>query len=209
MQVEVKNIKGVKTGDLTLDDAVFAAEVNEHLLWETVKWQLAKRRAGTHMTKRRGEVQGTKKKPWKQKGTGRARAGNLRSPVFVGGATTFGPRPRDYEYAMPRKARKQALRAALSLRAKEHRLIVLDQFPVQAGKTRSVVAALNALGAGDKVLIVDDKDNELLTRGTRNLVAHKWLAPEGLNVYDVLDHDTLLITAASAKAVEQALRPAR
>jgi len=209
MQLDVKDIKGKKTGDITLDDSVFAAEVNEHLLWETVKWQLAKRRAGTHNTKRRGEVNGTKKKPWKQKGTGRARAGNLRSPIFVGGATTFGPRPRSYEYAMPRKARKQALRAALSLRARENRLIVLDQFPVQSGKTRTVVSVLDALGAGDKVLIIDDKDNELLTRGTRNLVAHKWLAPEGINVYDVLDHDTLLITAASARAVEQALRPAR
>ncbi|HTM20019.1 MAG TPA: 50S ribosomal protein L4 [Kofleriaceae bacterium] len=202
----MKDIKGKKTGDITLDDAVFASEVNEHLLWETVKWQLAKRRAGTHMTKRRGEVWGSKKKPFKQKGTGRARAGNARSPIWVGGATTFGPRPRDYEYSMPKKARKAALRSALSLRVKENKLIVLDQFPVADGKTRTVVGVLETLGAGDKVLIVDGVDNELLTRGTRNLATHKWLAPEGLNVYDVLHHDTLLITAASAKAVEQALR---
>src|SRR5688572_28814632 len=205
MQLDVKDLKGKKTGDITLDDAVFASDVNEHLLWETVKWQMAKRRAGTHMTKRRGEVWGTKKKPFKQKGTGRARAGNARSPIWVGGATTFGPRPRDYEYSMNKKARKAALRQALSLRVKENKLIVLDRFEID-GKTKSVVAALEALGTGDKVLIVDAKDNELLGRGTRNLTAHKWLAPEGLNVYDVLHHDTLLITAASAKAVEQALR---
>jgi large subunit ribosomal protein L4 len=200
-KLEVKNVSGQKVGDIELDDAVFGDEVHEHLLWEVVKWQLAKRRAGTHSTKRRGEVIGTKKKPWKQKGTGRARQGNTQAPHWVGGGSVFGPKPRDYEYSMPKKARRRALRSAL---------VVLDAFPAAGGKTRSVAQALAKLGApqpDSTVLIIDAKENGDLVRGTRNLRAAKWLAPEGLNVYDVLKHDRLVLTQASAKALEQALRP--
>jgi large subunit ribosomal protein L4 len=207
MQLDVVSIDGKKVGTIDLDDAVFGVEVHEHLLWETVKWQLAKRRAGTHSTKRRGEVRGTKKKPYKQKGTGRARQGSHRSPQWVGGASVFGPRPRDYAYSMPKKARKIALRSALSLRAKERNLVVVDQLPIADGKTKSVVRALDKLGAGDPtVLIVDVDDNAGLTRGARNLSAVRRLAPEGLNVYDVLNHERLIMTQASARLVEQALR---
>jgi large subunit ribosomal protein L4 len=175
-----------------------------------VKWQLAKRRAGTHKTKTRSEVRGTKKKPYRQKGTGRARHGSVRSPIWVGGGTVFGPQPRDYSYAMPKKARKKALRSALSLRLREQKLVVLEAFPVENGKTRNVVKALGAVGApqpDSSVLIVDASDNGELVRGTRNLPQSKWLAPEGLNVYDVLNHDTLVLTSASAKQVEESLRP--
>jgi large subunit ribosomal protein L4 len=122
----------------------------------------------------------------------------------------FGPKPRDYSYSMPKKARKNALRSALSVRAKEAKLVIVDAFPVAGGKTRSVVQALGALGADGKApnaLIVDVADNDDLLRGTRNLERSKWLAPEGINVYDVLDHETLVMTQASAKLVEQALRP--
>ncbi len=209
-QLEIKSVSGEGVGSIELDDAVFGADVNEHLLWETVKWQLAKRRAGTHKTKTRGEVRGTKKKPYKQKGTGRARHGSTRSPIWVGGGTTFGPRPRSYAYTMPKKARKKALRSALSLRLKEGKLVVLDKFPVEDGKTKAVVKALGNVGAPQPVesaLIVESADNELLVRGSRNLAAAKWLAPEGLNVYDVLNHQTLILTADSAKQVEAALRP--
>lgn len=209
--LEVKNISGQRVGEIELDDAVFAAEVHEHLLWEVVKWQRAKRRAGTHSTKRRDEVNGSKIKPWRQKGTGRARQGNRSAPHFVGGGSVFGPKPRSYDYAMPKKARKKALCSALSLRVKEQKLIVLDEFAVEGGKTRSVVSALAALGAPQplsKVLIVDSTNNVELIRGTRNLAASKWLAPEGLNVYDVLNHPTLVMTSATVKAVELALRPA-
>jgi large subunit ribosomal protein L4 len=196
MKIELKNITGKAVGSIDLDDAVFGAEVHEHLLWEAVKWQLAKRRAGTASTKRMGEVRGTSKKIWKQKGTGQARHG---------GGSVFGPKPRDYEYDMPRKAKKAALRAALSLRASEQKIVVLDSFTTD-GKTKSVAAAIKALG-GNKTLLVDAKTNENLVRGAKNLAASQWLAPEGLNVYDILRHDTLVLTQDAAKAVTEALKP--
>jgi len=206
----VKNIKGDEIGEIALADDVFDTEVHEHLLWECVKWQLAKRRAGTHSTKRRGEVSGTTHKPHRQKGTGRARAGSQRAAQWVGGGSVFGPKPRDYAYNMPRKARRKALRAALSLRNHEKQLIIVDGFSVEDGKTKNVAAALAALGSPHpewSTLIVDDKENQSLVRGVRNLRAAKWIAPEGLNVYDILKHETLVLTAASAKVVEEALRP--
>ena len=205
MKIELKNITGKAVGSIDLDDAVFGAEVHEHLLWEAVKWQLAKRRAGTASTKRMGEVRGTSKKIWKQKGTGQARHGSRQAPVFVGGGSVFGPKPRDYEYDMPRKAKKAALRAALSLRASEQKIVVLDSFSTD-GKTKSVAAAIKALG-GNKTLLVDAKTNENLVRGAKNLAASQWLAPEGLNVYDILRHDTLVLTQDAAKAVTEALKP--
>jgi large subunit ribosomal protein L4 len=211
IKIDVKDISGKTVGSVELDDAIFAEDVNEHLLWEVVKWQRAKARSGTAMTKTRGEVRASNIKPWRQKGTGRARQGARNSPIWVGGGQAFGPRPRDYEYTMPRKARRKALRVALSLRAAEQKIIVLDQFPAEGGKTRAVVGALKALGApqpASKVLIVDAADNAALIQGTRNLRSSKWLAPEGLNVYDVLNHETLILTRSSLTRVQDALRPA-
>ncbi len=209
-KLEVKNIQGKSVGEIELDDAVFGADVHEHLLWEVVKWQRAKRRAGTHSTKRRGEIRGSTMKPYRQKGTGRARHGDRKSPIWVGGGSAFGPKPRSYAYNMPKKARKKALRSALSLRAKENKLVVLDELPVSDGKTKSLAGALANLGVPQpdaRVLIVDSAENVGLTRGARNLRSSKWLAPEGLNVYDVLNHQTLIITSATAKAIEKALVP--
>ena len=205
MKIEIKNIQGKGVGSVDLDDEVFGAEVHEHLLWEAVKWQLAKRRAGTASTKRMGEIRGTSKKIWKQKGTGQARHGSRQAPIFVGGGSVFGPKPRDYEYDMPRKAKKAALRAALSLRASEQKIVVLDNFSTD-GKTKSVATALKAVG-GAKTLIVDAKTNENLVRGAKNLAKSQWLAPEGLNVYDILRHDTLVLTKDAAQAVTEALKP--
>jgi large subunit ribosomal protein L4 len=209
MNIDVRDVSGKKVGSVELDDAIFGEEVNEHLLWEVVKWQRAKARAGTASTKNRSEVNGSNLKPWKQKGTGRARQGQKTSPVWVGGGQAHGPRPRDYEYSMPRKARRKALRGVLSLRAQEQKIIVLDRFPVD-GKTRSVAGALKALGApqpASKVLIVEAADNADLVRGARNLRSSKWLAPEGLNVYDVLAHETLILTRGALAAIQDALRP--
>ncbi|HEU4663089.1 MAG TPA: 50S ribosomal protein L4 [Dokdonella sp.] len=205
MKIEVKNTQGKGVGSVDLDDAVFGVDVNEHLLWEAVKWQLAKRRAGTASTKRLGEVRGSSKKVWKQKGTGQARQGSRQAPHWVGGGSVFGPKPRDYSYELPRKIKKAALRSALSLRASEQKLVVLDSFSTD-GKTKSVVAALAALGAGAKALIVDAKSNELLVRGAKNLARSQWLAPEGLNVYDILRHDVLVLTQAAAQQVTEALK---
>jgi large subunit ribosomal protein L4 len=207
MKIEVKNTQGKAVGSIDLDDAVFGVEVHEHLLWEVVKWQLAKRRSGNASTKRLGEVRGSSKKVWKQKGTGQARQGSRQAPHWVGGGSVFGPKPRSYDYAMPRKSKKAALRSALSLRASEQKLVVLDQFATD-GKTKSVAAALAALGAGEKALIVDAKDNAMLVRGAKNLARSQWLAPEGLNVYDILRHDMLVLTQAAAKQVEDALKEA-
>jgi large subunit ribosomal protein L4 len=209
-KLEVKDTAGKNVGSIELDDAVFGAEIHEHLLWEIVKWQLAKRRSGNASTKRMSEVRGSSIKAWKQKGTGRARQGSRKAPHWVGGGSVFGPKPRSYEYQMPRKAKKLALRSALSLRASENKVIVLDRFDVAGGKTKAVSQALAALGVGQpdhKVLIVDAKDNELLVRGARDLAKSKWLAPEGLNVYDILRHEAVVFTSASVKQIVDALRP--
>src|SRR5689334_17162682 len=166
-KLDVKNISGNNVGSIQLDDAVWNAEIHEHLLWEVVKWQLAKRRAGTASTKRLGEVRGSSKKVWKQKGTGQARQGSKQAPHWVGGGSAKGPKPRSYEYKMPRKAKKMALCAALSLRVSENKLVVLDKFDTD-GKTKSVASALATLGVAqpaNKVLIVDTKDNAKLSRG--------------------------------------------
>jgi large subunit ribosomal protein L4 len=206
-KLELKNTSCKAVGSIDLDEAVFGAEIHEHLLWETVKWQLAKRRAGTASTKRLGEVRGSSKKVWKQKGTGQARQGSRQAPHWVGGGSVFGPKPRDYSYQMPRKAKKLALRSALSLRVSENQLVVLDSFATD-GKTRSVADTLAALGVaqpGHKVLIIDGKDNANLVRGARNLARSQWLAPEGLNVYDILRHETVVLTQAAVKQLEAAL----
>ena len=206
-KLDVKSINGKNVGNIDLDDSVFGAEVHEHLLWEVVKWQLAKRRGGNASTKRIGEVRGAGRKMWKQKGTGQARQGSRKAPHWVGGSSVFGPRPRSYEYAQPRKSKKGALRSALSLRVNEKKLIVLDSFKTE-GKTKQVTTALAALGYSQptsKVLIVDAHDNENLIRGARNLASSKWIAPEGLNVYDILRHEAVIITSASVKQIEAAL----
>lgn len=213
-KIEVKNLSGKAVGSIELDDAVFGAEIHEHLLWEVVKWQLAKRRSGTASTKRIGEVRGSAKKVWKQKGTGQARQGSRQAPHWVGGGSVFGPKPRDYEYKMPRKAKKLALRSALSLRASESKLVVVDNFSTD-GKTKSVATALKALGGASPerkrsggTLIVDAKDNTLLARGAKNLSSSQWLAPEGVNVYDILRHETLVLTKAAVEQLTTALKGA-
>jgi len=207
MKIEVKNVSGKGVGSIDLDDSVFGAEINEHILWEAVKWQLAKRRAGNASTKRYGEVRGSSKKVWKQKGTGQARQGSRQAPQWVGGGSVFGPKPRSYDYKLPRQIKKAAPRAALSLRASEQKIIVLDAFGTD-GKTKSVASALAAFGGSKKTLIVDAKTNDKLVRGARNLPTSQWLAPEGLNVYDILRHDTLVLTKDAAQAVTAALKGA-
>jgi large subunit ribosomal protein L4 len=212
-KLDVKNISGNNVGSIDLDDSVFGAEIHEHLLWEVVKWQLAKRRGGNASTKRLGEVRGSSKKVWKQKGTGQARQGSRQAPHWVGGGSVFGPKPRSYEYTMPRKAKKAALRAALSLRASEQKIVVIDSFAVNGpkGSTKQVASALAALGVAQpahKVLIVDAKGNSNLVRGTRNLPSSQWVAPEGVNVYDVLRHQTLVLTQAAVASITAALKPA-
>ena len=204
--IDIKNLDGKSVGKVDLDDSVFGVEINEHLLWEVVKAQRAKKRAGTHSTKRRDEVRGGGKKPYKQKGTGNARQGSTRAPNYVGGGKVFTPKPRDYEYHLPKKAMAGALRSALSLRAKEQKIVVVESFTLDAPKTKLVDKAITALAGGSALLV--DGANESLKKSTRNLQRAKYLAPEGLNVYDVLDHETLIMTRSTLDAVTQRLKGA-
>jgi large subunit ribosomal protein L4 len=201
MQLDVVDIQGKKVGALEVADAVFGAPIKEHLFWEVVKAQRAARRAGTHATKTREFVRGGGKKPYRQKGTGNARQGSSRSPQFVGGGKVFGPHPRDYEYTVPRKVRKAALASALSLRAKEKKLVILSELALDAPQTKKVAGVLKALGI-PSALVVDRRENALLTKSVRNLAAAKYLAPEGLNVYDILNYPALVISKDAVKAVE-------
>jgi large subunit ribosomal protein L4 len=201
MQIDIVNVDGQRVGALELSDAVFAVEVKEHLLWEVVKAQRAAQRAGTHATKTREHVRGGGKKPYKQKGTGNARQGSSRSPQFVGGGKVFGPHPRDYSYTVPKKVRRAALASALSLRAQEKKLVVVDKLALEGPKTKRLAGILKALGLPSAV-VVDGKENVNLSRSARNLTAAKYLAPEGLNVYDILDHPGLVVTADAVKRIE-------
>jgi large subunit ribosomal protein L4 len=207
-KLDVKNIQGETVGSVELSDAVFGAEVKEHLLWEVVRAQRAGRRAGTAKTKGRSEVRGGGAKPYRQKGTGRARQGTIRAPQFVGGGAVFGPRPRRYRLRVPKQVRRGALRSALSLRARDEDLVVVDTLELEEIKTRRLREALDELGVV-KALLVEDRTNQKLTLSARNLPDCKVLPPEGVNVYDVLKHDKLVLTTATARAPEQRLMPRR
>lgn len=195
MQVEVINVQRKKVGTIDLPESIFGVDVNEVLLWEQVKAQRASRRRGTHKTKKRGEVSGGGIKPFKQKGTAQARQGSSRAPNHVGGGTVFGPVPRDYSYRLPRSARKAALCSALSLRAKDKAIVVLDQFALEVPKTKVVVEFLAGLGSTSALFV--DAENGNLKLSARNVPDAKFVDVSGINVYDVLDHDKLIVTKAA------------
>lgn len=202
--VDVINMEGSTVGKLELSDAVFGAPVKEHLLWEVVVAQLAARRRGTACTKTRAEVKGSTHKLYRQKGTGRARAGSIRSPVFVGGGRAHGPKPRSYAQRTPKKVRRGALISAISLRLKESKMLVLDNLELSEIKTKRMAAVLARLGV-ETGLIVDATSNDRLVKSVRNLAKAKYIAPEGINVYDVLKYKTLLLTREGAKQLEERL----
>lgn len=200
----VYNLNKQEVGSIDLDDTVFGGEVKAHLFHELVRSQLASRRAGTHCTKGRAEVHGHNKKPYKQKGTGRARAGQKRSMIFRGGGTVHGPQPRDYSYEIPKKAMKVALRSALSLRSSEQKLHVIKGWTPSAAKTKDAAKVLQAFQA-EKALIVDKAENEKLHLSVRNLPKAKFLAVEALNVYDILKYDHLFIAADAIPGITERL----
>lgn len=193
-EVEVKNIQNEKTGTITLDEPIFGAEVSKGLLHEVVLMQRASMRQGTASTKTKGFVSGGGKKPWKQKGTGRARAGSNRSPIWRGGGTTFGPLPRSYQYDIPKKKSRKALFSALSSKVQEGKLVVLEDLEVSEPKTKTMVNLLGRLGLEGKVLLVVSQIQENLDRSARNLPLVKVLEVRQLNVYDLLLADTVVIT---------------
>ena len=201
-KIDVYDLKKKRVGELELSDEVFAAEVNEDLLYEVVKAQLASRRRGTHKVKNRSEVAGSTKKLYRQKGTGRARHGSIRAPVYVGGGQNHGPLPRDYGYRPPRKMRVGALKSALSLKLKEGRLVVVDRFELEEAKTKNLAGVLEKLDVPKSSLIVDRSDNANLRLSARNLASHLFLPPEGVNLYDVLRHEHLILTRDAVQALE-------
>jgi large subunit ribosomal protein L4 len=195
-----------KVGEIEVPSAVVGGPVREHLLHAVVRSQLAGRRAGTVATKTKGLVSGGGKKPWKQKGTGRARAGSIRSPLWAGGGTIFGPQPRDYTYRLPRSARRAALRDALASRHGAGALVVVDTLALPEAKTKRMVECLRGLGLdGTTVLIVLATPDETVERAARNLPGVKVLLARGLNVYDVLGHARLLVTRAALEELARRL----
>src|SRR5436189_2283835 len=176
-----------------LKEAIFGVRTRSHLLHQAVVMQLANRRAGTAATKSKGFVRGGGKKPWRQKGTGRARAGSIRSPIWVGGGTTFGPHPKDYSYRMPKKARRGALLSALRLKNQEGKGIVVDKLELDGAKTKLMVQAMAELNVKSAVLVIAQTD-EKIDRSARNLRNLKVIKVEGLNVYDLLHHEHLILT---------------
>ncbi|MCB2226961.1 MAG: 50S ribosomal protein L4 [Desulfarculaceae bacterium] len=193
-----------KVGSLELSEAVFGAEVKPHLLHEVVVWQLAKRRSGTACTKGRSELRGGGKKPWRQKGTGRARVGSRRSPLWRGGGTVFGPKPRDYSYTLPKKVKKAALRSALSSKLGEEKLTVLSGFDLEAIKTKDFMSVLGAIDAANCLVITPGAD-DVLEKSSRNVPRVKVLRAEGLNVYDILKYDRLVLLQDAVAGIEEAL----
>lgn len=193
-----------QVGEVEISARVFACEGNPGLFHEAVRMQLANRRAGTAATKTRGFISGGGRKPWRQKGTGRARAGSTRSPLWRHGGTTFGPQPRDYSYSMPKKAWRKALCMALSDRARDGKLMVVNSLELAEPKTRLAKAMLEGLGLKHALIVLGEGEESFL-RAARNLAAYKVLALGGLNVFDILNYDELLMTEKSARAIEARL----
>jgi len=206
-KAEVVDAENKKVREVPLSPEVFGGKVNTHLLYEAVKQYRAGGRRGTHMTKNRALVSGTGKKPWKQKGTGRARVGEARNPLWRHGGTVFGPQPRDYSYDMPKKARAAALRSALAQCVQEGALRVVDSFPVEAPKTRILQGILDKLGVAGKAVLVDHEPTDNLVLSGRNIPGLKVVAATHLTVYDVLDCRQLVVSQEALGKLEERLTP--
>lgn len=200
--VALYNISGEQVGELTLKDDIFGVEVHESVLHDAVVMQLAGRRLGTHDTKTRSEVSGGGRKPWRQKGTGRARHGTIRSPIWRGGGIVFGPHPRDYSYSLPKKVRRLALKSALSVKVNSGDILVLDELKLDQPKTKEMAAILNNLKIDDALLVTADKD-ESVEKSARNIPNIKPMAATGLNVYDILAYNKLVMTRDAVARVEE------
>ncbi len=205
-KVPVYDMAGTQTGEMELHDSVFGVEVNEAVLHQAMVMQLANQRLGTAATKTRGFVRGGGRKPWKQKGTGRARAGSIRSPLWVGGGVVFGPHPRSYRKAMPRKARRLAIKSALSAKVEAGELLVLESLAFSAPSTKEAVVLLNNLNAGNgKTLFITKENEELVEKSSRNIPGVKAITSLGLNVVDLLHHDKIIITKDAVNRIEEVL----
>jgi large subunit ribosomal protein L4 len=202
MQVPVYNVQGEQVSETELRDDIFAVAVNKALMHQALLRQLANARLGTHKAKSRGEVRGGGRKPWRQKGTGRARQGSIRAPHWRGGGTVFGPTPRSYEQKMPRKMRRQALRSALSVKASGAQVMVLDSLDMSEPKTKEVLGILQNLGIDSSALILLPQRDEAILRSVRNLPEVRTLVAQYLNVRDLLKYDYILVPLASLEVIE-------
>ncbi len=203
-KVDVYNSNKEVVSSVDLNPAVFGVEVKEHLFWDVVRMQLANRRSGTVRTKTRAEVAGSGKKPYRQKGTGRARAGSVTSPIWVGGGTIFGPKPRDHSYKVPKKIRKAALRSALIKKLTEGKLMVVEAFDISEIKTKRFIEIMEKLGLTKALIIIDEHDRNL-ELSARNVRGIKILMAGGLNVFDILKFDTIVITRGALETINKAL----
>lgn len=204
--VEVKNLDGEKVKDLELADEVFASKPNGNLLWEATRAYLASQRRGTHSTKSRGEVAGGGKKPWRQKGTGRARSGSIRSSLWRHGSIAHGPKPRDYTIKLPKKMLQGALRSALAAKFQENKMTVVDQLSFTEPKTKAFVEALNKLNIGPRTLVVSDTRDQNLELSSRNVEGCDLMRHHDIHAYHILSHDRLLISEGALTRIQEALR---
>jgi large subunit ribosomal protein L4 len=205
VKIKVRNIQNKEVSELELPDDIFAYPLKEHLIYEAVKNYNANQRQGTACTKTRSEVSGSGKKLWKQKGTGRARMGAIRSPLFRKGGTTFGPKPRDYSYAMPKKARRNAIKSVLSEKIRNDRLFVLDELKLSSKKTKDTIKTLSRF-AFDKLLIVDNKENSDLMLSTRNIPHIKAIDVGEMNIYDSLNYNYIMLSVDVVKRLMEVLK---
>lgn len=201
---EIYNIKKEKVGEVELNDSLYGVDVNPHLIHDVVRMQRANRRSGNACTKTRGELRGGGAKPWRQKGTGRARAGTRNSPLWRGGGTVFGPKPRDYSYNLPKKVKKLGLRMALSARFSEENLMVLDDFQMEEIKTKKFIDVMNMLNVDNALIVVPD-NYENLSRSSRNVPGFKVLPAGGVNVYDILLHKHVVLLQTCLDQLEERL----
>ncbi|GAE31491.1 50S ribosomal protein L4 [Alkalihalobacillus hemicellulosilyticus] len=204
-KVALFNQSGSQVGDVELNDSVFGIEPNNSVLHDAVVMQQASLRQGTHKTKGRSEVRGGGRKPWRQKGTGRARQGSIRSPQWVGGGVVFGPTPRSYSYSLPKKVRRLAIKSALSSKVKAEEIIVLEELAFDAPKTKEMKSVLANISADRKVLVVTADYNEQVALSARNIPGVTFVSADGINVLDLLKHDKLVITKGAVEKVEEVL----
>ncbi|MEQ8151298.1 MAG: 50S ribosomal protein L4 [Smithellaceae bacterium] len=201
---DVFDIEKNKVAQVELSDAVFGADVNEAVVYDVVKMQMAARRSGTSSTKGRSDVSGGGKKPWRQKGTGRARVGTTRSPIWRGGGIVFGPQPRDYSFSVPKKVRKKALISVLSMKLKEDKMLILKDFPMEKISTKAFKTVVDRFGLRKSLFVLDNND-EALFKSSRNIKNVKMVRAEGINVYDILNCEHVVLLEPSVKKIEGAL----
>lgn len=201
--VNVLNIKGEQVGNIDLSEQIFGIDVNEHVVYEVVKNHLANKRQGTQSAKTRAEVRGGGKKPWRQKGTGRARQGSIRSPQWRGGGIVFAPKPRDYSYSVPKKVKRLALKSVLTSKVNDEELIVLDSLNLDEISTKQAKAILNNIKADKKAIVVINEGNENVYKSFRNIAGVKVAVVENINVYDLLKYNSLIMTQDAVKKTEE------